>query len=132
MPATRIGQTPVTGIDKDENGVFVNDIQYTPECETGEQLNKDGEYIGVWFYRQRVQFQMTGEIPFSQDSTANPAFGMGTALALQNECPGTIWLGGSAPTGTTAVITGAPYQRTRDSVASVTVNGTIYPFAATA
>lgn len=129
MPATRIGQTPVLGIAKAENGVFVSDINYTPECEKGEQINHLGDYIGVYFYRQRVTFSMTGEIPFKQDSEANPEFGMGTSLALQNECPPTIWLGGTAPEGTTAVIDNAPYQRQRDAVATVTVSGTIYPFA---
>ena len=60
------------------------------------------------------------------------SFGMGSSIALANECPATVWLDGKEPEATTQVVSGAPYSRSREAAQELTVNGTIYPFASEA
>lgn len=121
----RIANTPNFGIEKDEENLFVSAVDYTPSCETYEQLDKNGEVQGLVLYKQKVELSLKGEIPYQSTFS----FGMGTTIALQNACPDTIWLGGEAPAGTTTVVSAAPYQASREGAQEVTVTATIYPFA---
>lgn len=124
----RIGKTPVFGIDKEEAGIFVSSVEYTPSCETYEQLGHDGEIVGLAMYRQRVEVSLQGEVQLAEGSEGS-AFHLGGAITLANECPDSCWLGGQAPTGTTTVITALPYTRQREGAQEVSVSATIYPFA---
>ena len=40
----RIGKTPNFGIDAPEEGLFVSTVEYTPSCETYEQLDIRARY----------------------------------------------------------------------------------------
>lgn len=119
----RLGQTPVFGIENRQEGIFLSKVDFTPSCEEYEQIDVDGEVIGLAFFKQKVEFSLTGE---TQEG-ATIGFGMGTSIALANECPGTVWLDGAAPEHTTQVIKASPYTRTRDAAQESTVNGAIYP-----
>lgn len=123
----RLGQTPEFGIENAQTGLFISNFEFTPSCETYEQLDHTGEICGIALRKQKVEFQLEGEVPNGGDFS----FGMGGTLTLANECPASIWFGGVAPTSTTQVVTGAPYKRDREGAATATVSGTIYPFAST-
>lgn len=121
----RIGQTPEFGIASAQTGLFISSIDYTPSCEKYEQLNNQGEIIGLCMYKQQVEFTIEGEVP--QGSTFS--FGMGTTVTLANSVPDSLWIDGTAPDATTQVVTGSPYKRARDGAATATVSGVIYPFS---
>lgn len=120
----RLGKsTPNFGIQNRQEGIFLSKVDFTPSCEEYEQIDVDGEVMGLCMYKQKVDFTLTGETP----EGTNTGFGMGTSIALANECPATVWLDGTAPEHTTQVIKGNPYSRSRDAAQESTVNGTIYP-----
>lgn len=125
----RIGNTPNFGIDNDETGLFVSSVEYTPSCETYEQLDKQGEIQGLALYKQKVEVTLSGEVPYQADGTAS-AYHLGGTITLANTCPENRWLGGEAPTATTTVITGLPYTRNREGAQEISVTATIYPFGA--
>lgn len=124
----RIGNTPEFGIENDEAGLFISSVEYTPSCETYEQLNKDGEVQGLALYKQKVEVSMSGEVPYQADGTAS-AYHVGGTITLANTCPENRWLGGVAPEGTTTVIGGLPYTRNREGAQELSLSATIYPFA---
>lgn len=124
----RLGQTPVFGIENRQEGIFLSKVDFTPSCEEYEQLDIDGEVMGLALYKQKVEFSLTGETP--EGTTIG--FGMGTSIALANECPATVWLDGKEPDHTTQVVKASPYSRARDAAQECTVNGVIYPMEATA
>ena len=126
----RIGKTPNFGIDKPEPGLFVSSVEYTPSCETYEQLDEKGEVQGVALYKQRVEVSLSGEVPHETGSGA-PSFHLGGTITLANECPDDRWLGGVAPEATTTVINGLPYTRNREGAQEISITATIYPFGAT-
>lgn len=121
----RLGKTPEFGIPSAQEGLFLSKVDFTPSCETYEQLDESGEVSGLVLRKQKVEFSLTGEVP--EGSTTS--FGMGSSIALANECPATVWLDGQEPEATTQVVSGAPYSRSREAAQELTVNGTIYPFA---
>ena len=123
----RIGKTPNFGIDAPEEGLFVSTVEYTPSCETYEQLDHTGEVMGLALYKQKVEVNLSGEVPFNADGTAS-AYHMGGTITLANTCPDNRWLGGEPPTATTTVITGLPYTRNREGAQEISVTATIYPF----
>lgn len=123
----RIGKTPNFGIDEPEEGLFVSTVEYTPSCETYEQLDHTGEVMGLALYKQKVEVSLSGEVPFNADGTAS-AYHMGGTITLANSCPDNRWLGGEPPTATTTVITGLPYTRNREGAQEISVTATIYPF----
>lgn len=123
----RIGKTPEFGIDNDEPGLFVSSVEYTPSCETYEQLDRTGEVMGLALYKQKVEVSLSGEVPYQEDGTAS-AYHLGGTITLANECPDNRWLGGTAPEATTTVITGLPYTRSREGAQEISVTATIYPF----
>lgn len=127
----RTGKTPTFGIDNAEDGIFVSSIDYTPSCETYEQLDHHGEVIGVVQYKQRVELSMTGEVPYTTEG-GTPALSMGGTIELNNACPAACWLGGTAPEATTTIITAMPVTRAREGAQENSVTATIYPFGATA
>ena len=120
----RIGKTPVFGVPSAEPGIFVASIEYTPACETSEQLDHQGEVQGLTLYKQRVDFSMEGELPVDSEKT----YSIGASLVLQNACPASCWIDGSAPEHTTAVVTSTPVKYEREGAQTVTVGGTSYPF----
>jgi hypothetical protein len=125
----RIGKmTPVMGIANRQEGLYLSKVDFTPSCETYEQLDVDGEIGGLVLYKQKVEFSLTGEVP----EGSAIGFGMGTTIALANECPASVWLDGEAPEHTTQVITGSPYSRSREAAQECTVNGAIYPMESAA
>ena len=124
----RIGKTPEFGIPNDEPGLFISSVEYTPSCETYEQLDKDGEVQGLALYKQKIEVSLSGEVPHQADGTAS-AFHMGGTITLANTCPENRWLGGTAPEATTTVITGLPYTRSREGAQEITLTAAIYPFA---
>lgn len=124
----RLGQTPVFGIENRQEGIFLSKVDFTPSCEEYEQLDIDGEVMGLALYKQKVEFSLAGETP--EDTAIG--FGMGTSIALANECPTTVWLDGQAPEHTTQVVKASPYSRSRDAAQECTVNGVIYPMQVTA
>lgn len=126
----RIGKTPNFGIDAPEEGLFVSTVEYTPSCETYEQLDEKGEVQGLALYKQKVEVSLTGEVPYNADGTAS-AYHMGGTITLANTCPENRWLGGQAPTATTTVITGLPYSRNREGAQEINVTAAIYPFGTT-
>ncbi len=126
----RIGKTPNFGIDAPEEGLFVSTVEYTPSCETYEQLNHEGEVMGLALYKQKVEVSLSGEVPYQDDGTAS-AYHMGGTITLANTCPENRWLGGKAPTATTTVITGLPYSRNREGAQEISVTAAIYPFGTT-
>lgn len=129
----RTGKTPVFGIDSAEEGIFVSSVEYTPTCETYEQLDHHGEVIGVAQFKQRVELSMTGEVPYNASgSSSAPTFAMGGTIALNNACPASCWLGGTAPEATTTIITGMPVTRSREGAQELNVTATIYPFGTAA
>ena len=123
----RLGKTPIIGIPNAEPGIFVSSIEYTPSCETLEQLDHKGEVQGVTMYKEKVEFSMEGELPLDSETSYN----LGAALVLQNACPASCWLDGKAKEHTTAVVTSAPVKYDREGAQTVTVGGTIYPFDST-
>lgn len=127
----RIGKTPNFGIDEPEEGLFVSTVEYTPSCETYEQLDEKGEVQGLALYKQKVEVSLTGEVPYQEDGTAS-SYHMGGTITLANTCPANRWLGGTAPEATTTVITGLPYSRNREGAQEINVTAAIYPFGATA
>ena len=120
----RIGKTPVFGVPSAEPGIFVASIEYTPACETSEQLDHQGEVQGLTLYKQRVDFSMEGELPVDSEKT----YSIGASLVLQNACPASSWIDGQAPEKTTAVVSSSPTKYEREGAQTVTVSGTIYPF----
>lgn len=126
----RIGKTPNFGIDAPEEGLFVSTVEYTPSCETYEQLDEKGEVQGLALYKQKVEVSLSGEVPFNADGTAS-AYHMGGTITLANSCPENRWLGGKAPEATTTVITGLPYSRNREGAQEINVTAAIYPFGTT-
>ncbi len=123
----RIGNTPNFGIDKAEPGLFVSSVEYTPSCETYEQLDHTGEVQGLALYKQKIEVSLSGEVPHAS-GTATPSFTLGGAITLANECPDDRWLDGQAPAATTTVVTGLPYSRSREGAQEINVTGAIYPF----
>lgn len=123
----RIGKTPNFGIDKAEPGLFVSSVEYTPSCETYEQLDHTGEVQGLALYKQKIEVSLSGEVPFTEEGTT-PSFHLGGTIALANECPDDRWLGGVKPEATTTVISGLPYTRNREGAQEISVTGVIYPF----
>lgn len=123
----RLGMTPNFGIDKPEEGIFVSSVEYTPQCETYEQLDHAGEVCGIAMYKQRVEVSISGEVPFG--TTGASSWKLGGTLELANECPDTCWLDGQAPEATTTVITALPYSRSREGAQEISATATIYPFA---
>lgn len=127
----RVGNTPNFGIDNDEEGLFIASVEYTPSCETYEQLDKDGEVQGLALYKQRVEVNLSGEVPYQADGTAS-AYHMGGTITLANTCPANRWLGGVAPEATTTVITGLPYTRNREGAQEISITASILPFGTAA
>ncbi len=125
----RIGKTPEFGIPEEEPGIFVASINYTPTFETYEQLGHDGEIMGLALYKQKVEIEMSGEVPY-EGTGSNLT--LGAAVELQNSCPARCWLGGAAPTATTSVLTAAPVTMNREGARECSYSGAIYPFATTA
>lgn len=123
----RLGKTPVFGIENRQEGIYLSKVDFTPSCEEYEQIDVDGEVMGLALYKQKVEFSLTGETP----EGTSIGFGMGTSIALANECPATVWLDGQAPEHTTQVVKASPYTRSRDAVMETTVNGVIYPMQTT-
>jgi hypothetical protein len=81
-----------------------------------------------------VQFSCTGEVKRSPEGNT-PAVnaggvGIGSAIALNNECPANQWIGGTPPATTLPVLKSAPYTRTRGSLATQELSGTIYGITA--
>ena len=126
----RIGKTPNFGIDAPEEGLFVSTVEYTPSCETYEQLDENGEVQGLALYKQKVEVSLSGEVPYNADGTAS-TYHMGGTITLANTCPENRWLGGKAPEATTTVITGLPYSRNREGAQEINVTAAIYPFGTT-
>ncbi len=125
----RIGATPEFGIPQAETGIFVSSVSYTPEVETYEQKDHTGKVCGVVLHGQKVSFEMSGEVPYAEGGSSNAAsFTMGATITLNNTCPASCWLGGTAPIATTSVITGAPITLNREGAREITVSGVIYPF----
>lgn len=120
----RIGRTPDFGIAAAQPGLFISSIEYTPSCETYEQLDHKGEVIGLALYKQKIDFSMEGEVP----QGGSFEYGMGTTVDMANACPDDLWIDGEAPAATTMVVTASPYKRSRDGAVTATVSGTIYPF----
>lgn len=120
----RIGKTPEFGIEHDEPGLFISNVEFTPACEEFEQLDKDGEVQGLYMNKQRVEVSLTGEVPHN----AGFNFTMGTSLELGNQPPEKLWFGGKTPEGTTCVLKPTPYSRSREAAQEANVTATIYPF----
>lgn len=129
----RQGITPEFGIPKQETGLFVSSVSYTPEFETYEQLDNMGEVCGVVLYKQRVGVELSGEVPYTGEGTsAGTGLKLGAAIELQNSCPADCWLNGEAPVATTSVLTAAPYQLSREGARERSYSGTMYPFDSSA
>lgn len=122
----RIGKTPVFGIDKDETGLFVSQVEFTPACEEYEQLNTQGEISGIVLYKHRIEVSLTGEVPFTEDGEST-AFTVGASLELANKPTAAMW-GGTEPTATTTVIKPSAVTMSREAAREVTVSAVIYPF----
>lgn len=123
-----MGQTPEFGIAAAQEGIFLSSIEFTPSCETYEQKNYDGDFIGLVKYAQKVEFSFEGEIPKGKTY----GFGMGVPITLGNVCPESIWLDGKAPEAMSAIVDTAPVKMERENARTATVNGVIYPFSLTA
>lgn len=129
----RIGKTPEFGIPEAENGIFVEGITYTPQFETYEQLDNMGEIMGLALYKQKVEVELSGEVPYVESgSGAATGLTLGAAITLQNSCPADCWLGGTAPAATTSVLTAAPVTLNREGARTRTYTGAIYPFSSSA
>lgn len=124
----RQGKTPEFGIPKQETGLFVSQVSYTPECETYEQLDEKGEVCGLVLYKQKVSVELSGEVPYTEGGTVSTGFKLGAAIELQNGCPADCWLNGEAPTATTSVLTAAPYTLSREGARERSYTGAMYPF----
>lgn len=125
----RIGNTPKFGIEKPEVGIFVSAVEYTPSCETYEQLDHTGEVQGLALYKQKVEISLSGEVPYETEAgSGTPAYALGGTIALANACPDTCWFDGQAPEATTTVVTGVPHTRNREGAQEISLTGAIYPF----
>ena len=125
----RIGVTPEFGIPQPEPGLLVSSVSFTPQFETYEQLDESGEINGLVLYKQRVEVELTGEVPYQGTGSAMK---LGAAIELANSCPDDCWIDGEKPTGTTSVLTAAPYTLQREGARERTFTGTLYPFAVAA
>ena len=123
----RKGITPAWGIPEPEDGILVSSIEYTPSNEVYEQLDHQGEVCGLVLYKQKVEMQMSGQVPMTDAGSWN----MGASVTLANDAPASVWLDGQAPEAVTTVITAAPYTLNREGAQEVSVSATIYPFAST-
>ena len=126
------GNLAVFGIDTAEDGLFLSDLSFTGEADEIEQEDEQSNIVGVGFYKPRVQFSCTGEVKRGDSGAADNAgsAGIGTTIALNNECPSNQWLGGKPPATTLPVLKSAPFSRSRGSLATQELSGTIYGMAA--
>lgn len=125
----RQGMTPEFGVPKQETGLFVSQVSYTPEFETYEQLDNMGEVSGLVLYKQKVSVELSGEVPHVEGAgAASTGYKLGAAIELQNSCPADCWLNGEAPAATTSVLTAAPYTLSREGARERSYTGAIYPF----
>lgn len=115
------------GIDKEEAGMFVSQVEFTPACEEYEQLNASGDIQGLVLYKHRIEVSITGELPFTEDGSTGTAFTIGSSLELANKPTAAMW-GGTAPTATTTVIKPSAVTMSREAAREVTVSAVIYPF----
>jgi hypothetical protein len=121
--------TPEFGVPKQETGLFVSQVSYTPEFETYEQLDNMGEVCGLVHYKQKVSVELSGEVPYVEGTgAASTGYKLGAAIELQNSCPADCWLNGEAPAATTSVLTAAPYTLSREGARERSYTGAIYPF----
>lgn len=121
--------TPEFGVPKQETGLFVSQVSYTPEFETYEQLDNMGEVCGLVHYKQKVSVELSGEVPHVEGAgAASTGYKLGAAIELQNSCPADCWLNGEAPAATTSVLTAAPYTLSREGARERSYTGAIYPF----
>jgi hypothetical protein len=121
--------TPEFGVPKQETGLFVSQVSYTPEFETYEQLDNMGEVCGLVHYKQKVSVELSGEVPYVEGAgAASTGYKLGAAIELQNSCPADCWLNGEAPAATTSVLTAAPYTLSREGARERSYTGAIYPF----
>lgn len=121
--------TPEFGVPKQETGLFVSQVSYTPEFETYEQLDNMGEVCGLVHYKQKVSVELSGEVPYVEGTgAASSGYKLGAAIELQNSCPADCWLNGEAPAATTSVLTAAPYTLSREGARERSYTGAIYPF----
>ena len=126
------GNLAVFGIDTTEEGLFLSDLTFTGEADEIEQEDEQSNIVGVGFYKPRVQFSCTGEVKRSATGAATNAgaVGIGSVIAMNNECPDNQWLGGTPPATTLPVLKSAPFSRSRGSLATQELSGTIYGMAA--
>lgn len=122
----RIGATPAWGIDHEEEGLFVSSIDFTPSCEEYEQVNAKGEISGLYFYKQKIEVSMTGEVPFGSQSV----FAIGTSLEMANKPDDELWM--DKPAATTVVVKPSAYNMRRESAQERTITAVIYPFGTAA
>lgn len=121
--------TPEFGVPKQETGLFVSQVSYTPEFETYEQLDNMGEVCGLVHYKQKVSVELSGEVPYVEGAgAASTGYKLGAAIELQNSCPADCWLNGEAPAATTSVLTAAPYTLSREGARERSYTGAMYPF----
>lgn len=121
--------TPEFGVPKQETGLFVSQVSYTPEFETYEQLDNMGEVCGLVHYKQKVSVELSGEVPYVEGAgAASAGYKLGAAIELQNSCPADCWLNGEVPAATTSVLTAAPYTLSREGARERSFTGAIYPF----
>lgn len=125
------GELAIFGIDTTEEGLFLSELSFTGEAEEIEQEDEQSNVVGVGFYKPRVQFSCTGEVKRGTDGAAANAgsVGIGSAIALNNECPRNQWLGGTPPATTLPVLKSAPWSRSRGALATQELSGTIYGIA---